>query len=137
MSDDIKGIIIFSLREYLKDKKPFMPCDTSSIPDKSDIFLLFLNSHDIVLQYGSSGIDLYWLDDQSPIDRNLYLSFKTRLCIATTDRLKEFELPPRINISYPIYWLTIKRVIKNTRDTMKVKIHLKSEDKVRIVYPWL
>jgi len=91
---DIKGMITFSLREYLKDQKDFMPCDTTSIIEKSSIFIQFLNSHDVILEYVDGGIHTHPCDGQLH-DKNLYLSFKTQLCIAIAQRKKEFDLPHR------------------------------------------
>lgn len=127
-----KGVITFSLREYIREKRYYMKCNISSLKDKSEIFISFLNINNVVLSWDNHGVHIHPLHDDVIIDKHLYLTLKTRLYLAASKGEKECTLPLNLLLPDVTYWLTVLRAIHSTRKNMYVHAHLISLNTVRI-----
>lgn len=132
LGKDTKGILSFSLREYIRDNKQYMPCVIPDSLERIDLFILFLNKHKVILDWNAEGVHIHQLSDVQEYDTNTYLSFKTKLCIAVSKGKAKCEIPTYTHGSYSLYWVSILRAIHNTEKTMNVKITVISENTIKI-----
>lgn len=106
--------------------------------EKNDLFLHFLNKKDIILSWEVNNVKITYPDKSKDIDRDLYFSFKTDLCLAIAKRKKRFLLSPYLISSQDdsLVWTSILRAIRSLEKVMGVRILVKSKEEIEIRHPF-
>lgn len=126
-----KGILLFTLREYIREGKNCMQWSEKDNQYQEYLLLHFLNHHKTVLTWIDKKMYIHNRDENITLS-SVYLHLKTRLYIAISNGDTTFDIPPMTDISQYIHWMSLLSIFSDTERDMKVSIHLMSKNKIRI-----